>query len=284
MQHNNFKFDINDINHAQTLQIETIREVYPEYNEDTDWVIWIVPDFYYAREFVHLSGEIKIKKKDGSVLDILGEVCTPYPNKQIYQLSSLPTDKRGRIWGVPLVFASFEEVMEIIEVNIKWKLFEYDYNMDNMPLTLHYSTSEMDYEISFEKSSNDSDAKLFVIHSKDYPSSTYIEECPDEWIELYMCKFDFAASSDATIEWSHDEFKVIVDGSEYYKDSNVPKNNFSNTLQNYIGLIETLTEEEMQVIKDFVDKVVCKEEIQYHPAYRKKKETIRAIKIADGLM
>lgn len=284
MQRNNSKFDTNGINNASKLQIEMIRKAYPEYSEDTDWVIWIIPDFYFDQEFVHLSGEIKIKKKDGSVLDILGEVCTPYSNKQIYQLSSLQMDKRGRVLGVPLVFASFEEVMEILEVNIKWKLFEYNYNMEKVPLTLHYSTSEMNYEISFEKSSNDSDARLFIIHSKDYPSSTYIKECPDEWIELYMCKFDFAASSDATIELSHDKFKVIVDGSEYYKDSNVPKSNFSNTLQKYIGLIETLTEEEMQVIKDFADTVVCKEEVQYHPAYRKKKETIHAIKIADGLM
>ena len=104
------------------MQIEMIKNFYPEYTEN-NYVLWIIPNLFTDSETTHINGNIKVIK-DGDVLDIPIVSNSPYPNKKVCQLSLHARD--NTCFGIPLVFSSFEELKQITEINIYWDIFTYD--------------------------------------------------------------------------------------------------------------------------------------------------------------
>ena len=82
------------------MQIEMIKNFYPEYTEN-NYVLWIIPNLFTDSETTHINGNIKVIK-DGDVLDIPIVSNSPYPNKKVCQLSLHARD--NTCFGIPLVF------------------------------------------------------------------------------------------------------------------------------------------------------------------------------------
>lgn len=148
------------------MQIEMIKNFYPEYTEN-NYVLWIIPNLFTDSETTHINGKIKVIK-DGDVLDIPIVSNSPYPNKKVCQLSLHARD--NTCFGIPLVFSSFEELKQITEINIYWDIFTYDQLED---LDVYYrpyiQSLQMHYEIKFSEGSleNQNQKRFYTLFAKD---------------------------------------------------------------------------------------------------------------------
>ena len=71
------------------MQIEMIKNFYPEYTEN-NYVLWIIPNLFTDSETTHINGKIKVIK-DGDALDIPIVSNSPYPNKKVCFITRFKT-------------------------------------------------------------------------------------------------------------------------------------------------------------------------------------------------
>ena len=88
-------------------------------------------------------------------------VQQPYPNKRIYQLSLVPQDKRKRIFGIPLVFKTYDEIRELSSVSIDWTV----YDTDKACSEVFASHLSVNYRLSFPEI--EPDEHFFTINTCD---------------------------------------------------------------------------------------------------------------------
>lgn len=173
-------------------QDEMIRRHDAEYTEK-DWVLWIVPDFFYNRNARVITGTIEVKR-NGEPMEIPVILRNPYPNKKIRQLSM----KSGRrvLYGIPLVFRSFEELSGISDITIRWDVYELMYRsiteigVKEPPLP-HLETVLVQYHLIFRKDNQNPHSHIFTVFSNDSACLADIKGY-EEKAKLYYDEFDIA--------------------------------------------------------------------------------------------
>lgn len=180
-------------------QIEMLKRHYVDYSEN-DWVLWIVPELFQKYFIKDLIATIKIKKNDGNFIDIPPFlVRTPYPNKKIHQISM--KSGRKRLYGIPLLFKTFEEISQISEVLINWEIYS-----EGM-LGFIVKNLTVKYNLEFKKDDKNKDYHFFTIFSKD---QTYDDFGNDEFRkDEYYLEFDKAFNLSGIIN-TESEWKSYI--------------------------------------------------------------------------
>lgn len=117
-----------DTNPGKIMQINMIKKAYPDYQHD-NWVLWIVPELIHSTKSVEITGNLSVEKRNGETIELKQCIRTPYPSKYFNQLSL--KSGRKRLYGIPLIFDSFEELCEISDVIIDWEIYE-SWNIPNV--------------------------------------------------------------------------------------------------------------------------------------------------------
>lgn len=156
---------------------QMIRKNYLDYQPD-DYVLWIVPDIFCKYEVEQVVGQIQIMDREHRELKQNCMIRQPYPNKGIYQISM--KSGRKRLYGVPLVFRTFEELEKVKYIQIRWDIYYRTY-LDDRPFDLTLANHIVDYELTFQKPENDN--RFFTVYSKESmevnPSSFMLDEFDD---------------------------------------------------------------------------------------------------------
>jgi len=255
---------------------EMLQRKYPEY-DGHQYVLWIVPELFHDYASTDITGYVDIIKKDGTKIETKQILRTPYPNKRIYQIST-PVGKK-RVYGIPLIFDTFDELCEIENVHIRFDIYSMwslgDLRVVNeKPLDLHIYRLDVVYHIDFSLNPENDKFKIFTVFSKDDVLSGLRNY---HYGDDYFNQFDIAICSDGSILNNDDEYcadsceTVIYQGDE--NDKRIA-----------------------QAISDFGDNIPTKErvtflssqtqirnEIQYRKYLYEKTETVVAEELPDIL-
>jgi hypothetical protein len=264
---------------AKSKQIEVIRKHYPNYSE-TDWVLWIVADLCHKYDS-DIVGTIKIRKKDGRFIDRPLVLRTPYRNKIIRQLSM--KSGRKRLYGIPLVFDTFEELNSVSDVEIRWDIYE-QWSLEGMdqPLDLHVTSVVVDYQLYFEKNDSKHDHRFFTLFSKD---STAEHFTTNSSADEYYNEFDLAMNANGNILCYDDEWEFLTHEIITLKRDNVE--NITNELtSDEKTLLDKLYQTRPDRAKTYehLSDTVVDSEVQWHLYGYKKTETLKSEYMADLLI
>lgn len=187
-------------------QISNLKKHYPDISVD-DWILWIVPELFHFYTVYEIIGKIQVKKDNGNItefVDIPYILRTPYPNKNIRQLSFV--SGRKRLYGIPLLFKSFEELSHIKEIKITWEIYYplYHEEYHESPSLLGCDILEIKYNLSFELNGEHPDYHFFTVFSKDMTNLNYLyseleQENAEEHIKAYYEQFDIALEAHSSI-------------------------------------------------------------------------------------
>jgi hypothetical protein len=263
--------------YVKAKQVEMIQRHYVDYSEK-DWVLWIVCDLFHNYSVEDIIGLIEIKKKNGDLIEIPYILRTPYPNKRISQLSM--KSGRKRLYGIPLVFKSFEKLCEIEEIKIKWDIYEKWYSEGvKEPTDLYLHTLVVKYILSFKENDKNPGFRFFTVNSKD---NTYKddEEKDKESVSNYYNEFDAAITLTGNfmrydINNQHINVRDIFTLKEKEKRFATDKEE---------TIIDTLIESpDKDKINELIKNVLVKEEVQWEASYYERTETLKAEFMADIL-
>jgi hypothetical protein len=137
---------------------------YPEYRPG-DWVLWIVPDIFCEYSVEAVIGSIKIINSENQEVEINYLTRRPYPNKNIYQMSM--RSGRKRLYGIPLIFKTFEELRLIKRIQLRWDIFQIMYLREDIPFDLKLTNCIVDYELDFISTKENPDFRFFTVYSKE---------------------------------------------------------------------------------------------------------------------
>lgn len=186
------------------MKSKQVSELMKHYDySDGDWVLWIVSELYEEHSIKQLIGDIEILKTDGSAVSVSFVSRQPYPNKRIHHLSM--KSSRKRLYGIPLVFKSFEDLKSITDVKIKWSLYQIAEDTRTYKPLLLANTLSIVYHIDLVPNPTNPDYRFFTLHSKDHAFSLDSTSSFSEYDQKYI-----------------DEFKNIVvgTGNGVLKDDN----------------------------------------------------------------
>ena len=266
---------------VKARQIEMIKRHYPDYTE-SDWVLWIVPELfrhYYAYEIV---GTIQVMKEvpgeTGTVLETLDipySLRTPYPNKNIRQLSFV--SGRKRLYGIPLVFKSFEELSLIKEIRITWEIYYPTYQTEDEKNVQH---PEYRFFTVFSK-----DKTTFSSYERDDDSAAIFQRCAS-----YYGEFDTALQTEGSIvfydleECGDDspEFEV----AQYYDNNYIKKEEehsyFNEEELALLSYMETL-HPKADIMEKYRQETIAPSEVSWRVYEQLRTETLHAEYMADFL-
>lgn len=261
--------------YSKAQQVEMIQRHY-KYSEN-DWVLWIVADLFHNYQVKEITGEIEIKNKDDSSIDVPFLLRTPYPNKNIRQLSM--KSGRKRLYGIPLVFKTFEQLCEVSEITIRWDIYEEAFLGNNdKPFQLDTKTLVIKYHLIFEKDNNNPEHHFYTVFSKDYTYDVYSANKINE----YYDEFDVAIQITGSIVCEDEEWETLIcetyllkenaDGAESRKLTDKEQKIFDE-------LIEIKPDKEK--INILLQGVTVKSEIQVEISGYEKTETLTAAYMAD---
>lgn len=172
-------------------QIEMVRRKYSQFDPERDYLLWIIADLYYPDyppKTVFIEGQVIIKTRSGDLRMESQIRRTPYPNKYISQVSG--KQGRRRLYGIPLVFSSFESLQEIIEIQIHWNIYIPDWYQNELPVSdqLIIKHGMIRYNVQFALDTQHPDAHWFTLYSKDqFP---VIQETDFKLSSDYRSEFD----------------------------------------------------------------------------------------------
>jgi len=286
MQHTNFhKKDSwigNGHETCREQQIEMIRRHYSDYDADRDYVLWIIADFFHPYTAV-IQGQVQVRKRDGEEIKVSQLTRTPYPNKGIRQVSM--KSGRKRLYGIPLIFHSFEELCEVKEVLIRWDLFVPIYLRETeQGFDLRVENVVIRYELGFEKDSDHEDYRFFTIHSKDYVLDAFDEDTGDRSKEYYG-EFDLALNATGVFEMDMNEVPILPPMiSEIYDLTGSVVGEESRPLtkkENEALTVLSELEQDNKMVRKSLQEVIIKEDVQWEGYYYERAEVLTATSIAD---
>lgn len=272
---------------SKIQQVEMVKRHYIDY-VDGDWILWIVAKLYHNYETSDIAGIIEIKKVGGDTINIPYIVRKPYPNKQINQLSM--RSGRKRLYGIPLVFQTFEELQEITEITIQWDAYE-KWGLQGKlpkPLDVWFNSLVLKYHVAFEKDENEPSHRFFTISSSDQFYYVY-EDMKTERIERglepdnYYNEFDTALGINGSLEWyvegTETEFDCaeIFDLKETEDNMGIPLTAAEEKIVTYLGKIRP----DKDTANRLLEEVVCQSEMQFHACYQEKSEILTASYMGD---
>lgn len=268
-------------NSIKNEQIKMIKKHYKQYKSD-DWVLWIVVELFHKYKVKDLTGTIEIKKNDGNLIEIPFVVRTPYPNKKIHQISMKSGLKR--LYGIPLVFDSYESLCEVSDVIIKWDIYEEGVLKDKRKaLDLHITHLTIKYHLSFEKNKQNKNYRFFTIFSKDNTYDIYNNDSNDS--DKYYEEFDIALNVVGNINCdSDDKWKSLI------YDTYTLKNKVKSGKFCELSSAEEKTLDELYKLlpnqekaEKLLQNVVMQSEIQWSAYCYEKTEVLIAAYMADIL-
>lgn len=266
---------------VKASQVEMIKKHYADYNADKDYVLWIVADFYYPFTAV-IQGNVAARKSNGEKIEVPQLTRTPYINKNIRQVSM--KSGRKRLYGVPLVFHSFEELCEVDEVQIRWDLYIPVYLRDE-PLDLHVENVLVRYHLSFAKTNEEN--HFFTIHSKDFVLESFNGEGADNQRQKYYEEFDLAIQTNGNFELNRDENPVLppmVTGIYDLTDS-IEEGKIRDLTEKETEMLNSLTglQQDSEMIRRNMQEVAVKDDVQWSGYFYDRTEVLQATSIADLL-
>lgn len=255
---------------AKKTQEQMIKKGYPDYKPG-DWVLWIVPDIFCKYKIEEITGSIMITFRDSSMAQITHLTRRPYPNKGIYQISM--RCGRKRLYGIPLVFKSFEELSNIKKVEIRWDIYNLSYISDK-PLDLNLQTFNVKYDVEFRKSIQDNSYRFFTIFSKEC-----MELYEDDKLVFDDNEFDNAVlfSGDIILDDEKTEDAIFVETTDllhnYERDLSDNELDFRKSMIN--------EKKDRDLIGKHIKYVKVKSEVQWNVYLLEKKEQLSAAFMAD---
>lgn len=285
MQHTNFHKKEGWIGNGHETckkqQIEMIKRHYPDYVIDRDFVLWIVSDFFYPYKAM-IQGQVQITKSNGKEIEILQVTRKPYPNKKIQQISM--KSGRKRLYGIPLVFHSFQELCEVKEVLIRWDIFSPIYLRENeMPLDLNVKNVVVRYKLKFEMDSIHEEYHFFTVHSYDYVLEAFDDDTDDRYKQYYK-EFDLAFNMSGVCEMEKDEMRILPSMISNIYDLTgfieKEKSCITNKDMEVFAYLSKL-KQDYEMIRRNLQEVSIKDEIQWDGYYYERAEVLTATSIAD---
>ncbi len=153
---------------CRVSQTKMIRRAYPNYDEENDWVLWLVVDLFDKTAEDNLESIVNIKKVDGSEVVFTPILRKPYPNIHIHQVALYPSENNKRVYGIPLVFKTFEEIEDIKEISIKWIKTYIKNSLSNTDKSCVFAeVLNVLYHTAFEKDTKHPEHRMFTIYSYD---------------------------------------------------------------------------------------------------------------------
>lgn len=262
-------------------QIEMLQKHYTDYDADKDYVLWIVADFYYPFT-ASIQGKVEVRKRNGEKIAIPQVIRNPYPNKKIRQVSM--KSGRKRLYGIPLVFPSFEKLCEVNEVQIRWDLYVPVY-LRKHPVDLHVKNVLVQYHLKFEKT--DEENHFFTVHSKDYVLESFNGKGSDNKRQKYYKEFDSAIQTNGIFEMDRDENPVLppmVTGIYDLTDS-IEEGEIRDLIEKETEMLNSLTglQQDSEMIRRNLQEVAIKDNIQWSGYFYDRAEILQATSIADLL-
>lgn len=255
-------------------QVNMIKQYYPDY-VDGDWVLWVIPDLYHACPIDELVASIEIKTTDGSVMNTPYVSRKPYTNKRIHQLSM--KSGRKRLYGIPLVFKTYQELCAVSDIVIKWEIYEkWSLDKSDAPLDIHVKQLVIDYHLTFEQNSEQPDYRFYTVSSKDsiHESFNYAENAP------YFSQFDTAVAVNGLIDCGKGDWELDVDGvSVLNREVDHTLKRAEQKVVDEISKI-SINQETATVL---LDTAQVKNQLLWNGVYYKKSETLTAQYMADLL-
>ena len=257
-------------------QISMIKQNYPEY-VDGDWVLWVIPDLYHAVPIDKLIASIEIKKTDGSVMDTSYISRKPYTNKHIYQLSM--KSGRKRLYGIPLVFKTYQELCAVSDIVIKWEIYEkWSLGESDEPLDIHVKQVVVDYHLDFTQNSEHPDYRFYTVSSKD----SIHDPVPFKYNENvgYFSEFDTAVAVNGSVECATDDWELDVQGvSVLNREVN---HTLKRAEQRAVDELSKLSINQ-KTATSLLETAQVKNQMLWNGVYYKKSETLTAQYMADLL-
>lgn len=137
--------------------IRMVQKIYPDFNSDTQYCFWMVPDFWDKMLLYDVVGSVSVL--DGGNHEIC---CVNLPAKAV-QLTRTPYYNKGirqvglklgrtRCFGIPFVFDTLEELQQIRCVKIHWDIMKPMFlsDTDVRPLDIRMTTLDTVYYIDFD--------------------------------------------------------------------------------------------------------------------------------------
>lgn len=266
---------------CKAKQVEMLKRNYTEYCKD-DWILWIVPDLFHNYNLLAHTGIISIKKKDGSLIQVPFILRTPYPNKLIKQLSM--KCGRKRLYGIPLLFKTFEELCEVDEITIRWDIYEgWAFKASDKAVDLHTHTLIVKYVLSFKENAENSDYRFFTLFSKDNVYDVYEEKDIDR-IREYYNEFDIAMNVVGNLMCDEEKWEVILGDTFTLKDKTEEdiESLLTEEEQKIVDKLVTVIPDK-EKIKELLKIVTVKSEVQWQVSYYERTEILTAEYMADIL-
>lgn len=258
-------------------QTEMLRRKYSDYCL-SQFVLWIVPDFFHNYTAEKITGVITITKTDGTELTTKQIIRTPYPNKMIQQIST--TAGRKRVYGIPFVFDTFEELKEVKNIHIRWEVYSFSKIKveDKRPFDLQIHRLDVVYHLNFQLDLENPNFRIFTIFSNDDILVGFNDTHDDD---DYFDEFDISLSTSGVIELENDDYYAnLIDINELNRNRNG----------------ETLSPREREIIDDFEKDLPAKDvvrelansaiitnEVQYYKYFYERAEILTACELADIL-
>lgn len=270
-------------------QVEMIKRHYVDYVEG-NWVLWIVPTLFHDYESAEIAGNIEIKKRVDAI-QIPYMVRTPYPNKHINQLSM--KSGRKRLYGIPLIFQTFEELQKITEITICWSVYE-KWNLNTKiekPLDIHFNSLTVKYYLSFEQDTKEPDNRFFTINSSDkfpYVYEDIVENRRKKGLEKghnYYDEFDTALEVSGSLIWydeGEDTEFVCADIFDLKAKNGESGRQLTKEEQKNVDYMNEIRPDK-PTINRLLQEVVCTCEMQSHMCYQERSESLTAKYMADIL-
>lgn len=169
-------------------QIGMLKRIHPEYNEKTDYVLWIVPDLITEKDEIHIGGTVKVLTWDGKEITYECEVRRPYQQKHISHMSLRMNENEKKVYGVPLIFRNFKELSKVKKVEVKWL-----YIPDSKNVTIH--TLDICYYLTFKRGKTEND-RVFTLFLTDKPC----RNLKDAEKPTYYQEYDYILSGEMPLE------------------------------------------------------------------------------------
>ena len=164
---------------------KALSAMYPGAILEGKYILYIASELWYPYSSEKIEGTIRIICDDGSAIEAPYKIRTPYPNKKIYQ-ASMKKNRHYSDLGIPLVFDGFQELSNIKQVLINWRIDGF-YN-DGEPYKLYVRVK---YNLSFEERENQ---YIYSLKSKDSPITAFNimkdEKYRDIRLKEYIQEFD----------------------------------------------------------------------------------------------
>ena len=154
--------------------LEMLRRIYPEY--ENQYVLWLDLNLFTDTESLKTEAVFELLDENGHVLyscdtsDKNNELNlllrNPYPNKCITQIGR--KCGRKRIYGVPLLFDSYEELIKIKTIRVVWTCYRRIFltETDTIAFDMYLDQLLVQIDVKFAKPES-GECKFYTIHSQD---------------------------------------------------------------------------------------------------------------------